>query len=392
MAMPMLVPITTWWPSMSRGSLTTSMMRWASSVAAAGCVRPHCRMANSSPPMRAIVSVLRTTVRKRSAIWRSSLSPAGWPSVSLMVLKSSRSSRWQAATSPGRMRARASSSLSFMSTRLGRSVSASWWAMWAMRASRRRCSVMSSCVVTQPPPGIGRRATAIERPSLSSWMVLDGSSTGSDVVAGVLLGLAIRIEAVADAQLNDLLQTGARLHLIHGEAVHLRVARIAGHDLLLGVEHAQALRHGLERRVEDQVLRLQRLFLIAQATVLIAEARVEALVLGDVLAGRHPAALLAGADGDRDGAAVRQLAQEVADSLAGDMPPHLVHDVGDGQVDVQALGDAVLDDRLQAGAGFQLARVSSRTARPTGHWRTPGARRRRTWPGPGACWSGPCRG
>ena len=58
-----------------------------------GCSIAPCTMANSSPPMRATISVSRTSVRRRSVTAFSSLSPAGWPSVSLTCLKWSRSSR-----------------------------------------------------------------------------------------------------------------------------------------------------------------------------------------------------------------------------------------------------------------------------------------------------------
>ena len=72
------------------------------------------------------------------------------------------------------LRSRVSSSRSRSSTRLARSVSASWWAMCAMRASMRRCSVMSSCVATHPPSAIGWRFTTIERPSVNSTILIKG--------------------------------------------------------------------------------------------------------------------------------------------------------------------------------------------------------------------------
>ena len=46
--------------------------------------------------------------------------------------------------------------------------------MWATCDSARRRSVMSSCVVTQPPFGIGWRDTTIERPSRRSSMRVKG--------------------------------------------------------------------------------------------------------------------------------------------------------------------------------------------------------------------------
>ena len=44
-------------------------------------------MANSSPPMRATVSVSRTSVRSRLATICSSLSPTGWPEGVVDVLE-----------------------------------------------------------------------------------------------------------------------------------------------------------------------------------------------------------------------------------------------------------------------------------------------------------------
>ena len=46
---------------------------------------------NSSPPRRVTVSVSRTHCFSRSAVWRSTSSPAAWPTLSLMFLKLSRS-------------------------------------------------------------------------------------------------------------------------------------------------------------------------------------------------------------------------------------------------------------------------------------------------------------
>ena len=61
--------------------------------------RPWSITANSSPPRRATVSAGRTQARRRSATATSSSSPTAWPSVSLTVLKSSRSMN-STATSP----------------------------------------------------------------------------------------------------------------------------------------------------------------------------------------------------------------------------------------------------------------------------------------------------
>ena len=68
----------------------------------------------------------------------------------------------------GRRRPAPRSSRSRNSTRLGRSVSASWRAICAICCSARRRSVMSSWVATQPPSAIGWLSMAMVRPSGSS--------------------------------------------------------------------------------------------------------------------------------------------------------------------------------------------------------------------------------
>jgi hypothetical protein len=65
--------------STSSARATASATRWASLNR-----QPDIRMANSSPAMRATVSVARrTTERNRAATSRSSMSPIGCPSVAL---------------------------------------------------------------------------------------------------------------------------------------------------------------------------------------------------------------------------------------------------------------------------------------------------------------------
>ena len=78
--------------------------------------------------------------------------------------------------------------------------------MWAIRASMRRRSVMSSCVVTQPPFGIGRCETAIERPSLQLQDLVGGGGDRCQSFAPVLLGVLEGEDALGDAVLDDLAQ------------------------------------------------------------------------------------------------------------------------------------------------------------------------------------------
>ncbi len=62
------------------------------------------------------------------------------------------------------------------------------------------------------------------------------------------------VDAVGDARLQDLPQRRPGLQLLGAQRVHFRVARV-GHDhALVGIEHAQSLRHVRERRLEALVL------------------------------------------------------------------------------------------------------------------------------------------
>ena len=112
-------------------------------------------MEKSSPPTLATVSPSSTQASSLAPTAFSKASPTGWPSVSLMSLKRSRSRQSTARLLPFRPPSSARSMRSRSSVRLGSSVRMSWCAMWATRASIRRYSVMSSCVESQPSSGIG---------------------------------------------------------------------------------------------------------------------------------------------------------------------------------------------------------------------------------------------
>ena len=92
MAAPMLARITTCRPWNSNGERSASRIRSAARRVPASSVSSS-RIANSSPPNRAVVSSGRITARRRSATATSSWSPASCPSESLTVLKSSRSEK-----------------------------------------------------------------------------------------------------------------------------------------------------------------------------------------------------------------------------------------------------------------------------------------------------------
>ena len=142
------------------------MMRRASSATSSVLLGPAWRMANSSPPNRATVSVSRRHVPTRSATLRSKRSPIGWPSVSLTVLKRSRSRHSTAAIAPCPTCATICPSRSTKAARFASPVSGSCRARNTTRASACRRAVMSSNVATKPPPGSATRRTSSIAPAV----------------------------------------------------------------------------------------------------------------------------------------------------------------------------------------------------------------------------------
>ena len=144
-AMPMEAPIVTVVspsaPSL-KGCLRASSSRSATSVGLVSGDRSPTSTTNSSPPRRPSVSTSRTTACRRVATPFSSSSPVAWPSVSLIVLKLSRSMKRAATDVPWRVeRASICSTRSTIRVRFGSSVSGSWVAMNASSSSRREsCS------------------------------------------------------------------------------------------------------------------------------------------------------------------------------------------------------------------------------------------------------------
>ena len=129
-----------------------SEIRWASAVPSSPSGRSSTRMANSSPPKRATVSLGRTAERSRAATSTSSSSPALCPSVSLTSLNPSRSRKYTAiGGDESARRASACWSRSLNRARLGRSVSESVKAWWVSCRSRLMRSVTSRVFSTRPP-------------------------------------------------------------------------------------------------------------------------------------------------------------------------------------------------------------------------------------------------
>ena len=73
----------------------------------------------------------------------------------------------------------------------------------------------------------------------------------------IMLGL-VRTTAQRDARLQNGAQRRAGLGHLRREPVHFAVASVAHHQTLIAVEHAQTVRHVLERRIEQHVGLLQR--------------------------------------------------------------------------------------------------------------------------------------
>ena len=230
-------------------------------------------------------------------------------------------------------------------------------------------SVMSSCVTTWPPFAVLRRRTLMMRPSASSWMpedVLLNSSTSSSTKCS---GPASIVAAARHAILEQLAERGSRFYLLAGEAVHLGIALVADHQLLLAIEHGQPLRHVVQGRVELLVLLLQSLL--------------EPLALGDVLVRRHPAAAPHGLPADGDVAAVAQSLDRHRSLVEGSQSfLDIVFRAGSC---VQTVGDPGFDDTCAAWCRASPDRVSGRKSRQTGSWRSQRAARHRTGTSPATC-------
>ena len=137
-------------PETSNGAARALVMRSARPSASSSSTTASAMITNSSPPKRATVSPGRSTARSRPAAAHSRVSPAACPRLSLTILKWSRSTKSTA--TPLRVRcARATSSRSTSSVRLGSPVSGSCRAWWVSRSwARSRSTTRPSCVPIWP--------------------------------------------------------------------------------------------------------------------------------------------------------------------------------------------------------------------------------------------------
>ena len=162
--MPMLVPMTTWWPSSSYGWLIDCTIRRASTVTSDGVDTLVCSTANSSPPNRATVSLSRTMSRCRSATAAADFTDR-MPQRVIDRLEPVEIEPQRANPLPRSACAGAWSSRSWNGTRLGSPVSGSCRARNTICSSERRRSEMSACVAIQPPSAIGATAISIVLPA-----------------------------------------------------------------------------------------------------------------------------------------------------------------------------------------------------------------------------------
>ena len=128
-----------------------------------------------------------------------------------------------------------------------------------------------------------------------------------NTVANESLTVSMVIGAVGEASLEDLAKGRARLHLVAGQPIDLGVAAVGEHDPLLRIVEAHALGHVANGGIEARILGAQLLLALLQESVLLDQAGIEPLALGDVLVGAEQAAIGHRPAYDRDKAPVAQL-------------------------------------------------------------------------------------
>ena len=122
-AMPTLAERKQRWPLTWNSRDSDATIASASGHASRGCCTLVSTTVNSSPPMRATVSEVRTHCAMRRAVSRSTASPVVWPKLSFTVLKWSRSTTSTAKRRPSRwLRAISCPMRSLSSMRLGSAV------------------------------------------------------------------------------------------------------------------------------------------------------------------------------------------------------------------------------------------------------------------------------
>ncbi len=132
--------------------------------------------------------------------------------------------------------------------------------MEARSRSASRRSVMSSCVATQPPSCIGRLVTRMLRPSADLTSVLRVWPPCIEVASSTRYSSILREKVPCPWRYSSsAIQRRAGAHDLVRQLIHLGVAAVADDQPLMAVEHAQPLRHVVERDAHALVVRLQAL-------------------------------------------------------------------------------------------------------------------------------------
>jgi hypothetical protein len=159
-------------------------------------------------------------------------------------------------------------------------------------------------------------------------------------------GIGSVIVAAAAAIVDGLFVRRSRFHQLFRQVVDLPIAFVGDENLMLGVEHAQALRHVLQGGGKSRVRFFQRFGAFAQSTF-------DVLVRGDVVVNGHPSAVRHRLVVDRDHTTIGQLVFRREGTAIG----HLIDPCGDvfRRADRRhAGGNPRLEDRLQCRAPLYL--------------------------------------
>ena len=237
--------------------------------------------------MRAIVSVSRTSARRRSATIFSSLSPAGWPSVSLTCLE---------VVEIEQMGGHDLAALDAGQRMLEPLVEQHAVGQVGQRVVQRHvrdlglgAALLGDVLVRGDGAAVGHRLRPTRR-----WSGRRSARSRSvlGLVPGDALRIARRISSSAflpgnspagDAMLEDLAQRRAGPHLLRRQAVHLGIALVADDEPLLASNMARPCTMLLRAASSCRFCALQLLLVLLQQLVLLLEPGVELLALGDVL-------------------------------------------------------------------------------------------------------------
>ena len=250
----MLAPMTTWWPLdlVGLAELLDDALGERGGVHVGDGRRGYCSTTNSSPPKRATTSVWRTMRRSRSATAHSSSSPHGMAEriVDLLELVEVDEQHGAAVARARRRAARRRSGRGRRRGWAGRSA-ASKRARWLILASAFLRSVMSSTSTTEPPFSIGWKVKASVRPPRVSTR--SSPSPRRQAVLRMRQHDARHCAATAcrrGAASSSSPSVVAGAIGVGRDAEQLGQAAVGDRDAALGVEHAQAVRHVVERGVE----------------------------------------------------------------------------------------------------------------------------------------------